>query len=83
MVVLLIVSTNTQGNTTTLTLNSVTKVTLKPDFIYTYIITIDELPNNTDLYFMVQSPSNDPLQQPFLDISTDDGYIRQCYNSAD
>jgi len=32
---------------------------------------------------VIQSPPNDPLQEPFLDIITSDSDIEHCYNSDD
>jgi hypothetical protein len=32
---------------------------------------------------VVQWPSSDPLQYPFIDVTLNDGYYVSCYNSND
>lgn len=40
-----------------------------------------DLSANKDFYFIVQWPTTDPLQDPFIDIYVKGGYYWSCYNS--
>lgn len=45
----------------------------------TWTITLPEaIPDNSDLFISIQSPPNEPLQQPLLTIKTKDDPIQQC-----
>jgi hypothetical protein len=71
------------ANSTRIALNQDYSVTLQPERSYMFEVDLpSSLPANSDFYFLVQWPVNDPLQNPFLDISTEDGEW-SCYNSND
>jgi hypothetical protein len=40
-----------------------------------------DIPTNYDFFLVVQWPSSDPLQYPFIDITTGDGNYITCYKS--